>query len=311
MADDEAVARAAAGASADAPPMPEEVEAVVAEYVPSPAELAVLDPSDRHEVMLAMDEHDIRMLLERVQSAALRKWVYDLDDGKQGLTVHAVQDITQMMNWMGKCRIGVLPETLQVEQITQNAGNGDEPFWVATIFAEDSMTGARLPGSAMQPQRMRLRASTANRKRQAGAKIPEDNTIFDVFSRTKAIQKATRNALEAFIPQEVEQTVIAMFANDPSRVQRIQTEAEAKLEELPPPLTDDRAKELIARCEAVYDEIRELGGGQGKVAFPPGQFSAWMLRSQHDHGALERFVAYLEQRKGELEAHYAGGEGSS
>jgi hypothetical protein len=56
-------------------------------------------------------------------------------------------------------------------------------------------------------------------------KIPEDNAIFDVFSRTKAIKKATRNALAAFIPEEVEQTIIAMFEKDPSRVERIQTEA--------------------------------------------------------------------------------------
>jgi hypothetical protein len=61
-------------------------------------------------------------------------------------------------------------------------------------------------------------------KRKAGMKIPEDNAIFDVFSRTKAIQKATRNALAAFIPEEIEQTVIAMFEKDPSRVERIQTE---------------------------------------------------------------------------------------
>jgi hypothetical protein len=91
---------------------------------------------------------------------------------------------------------------------------------VATIFARDEVTGAMLPGSSMEPQRMRLQARTADRKRKAGQKIPEDNTIFDVFSRTKAIQKATRNALAAFIPEEIEQTIIAMFAKDPSRVER-------------------------------------------------------------------------------------------
>ena len=280
-------------------PMPEAAEAIE-EYIPGPAELAVIDPSDRHEVMVRMDEHDVRMLMERVQSSALRKWVYELPGGQRGLTVHAVQDVTQQMNWSGKCRIGVLPETLSVERIVEDAGNGPEPFWVATIFAKDEVTGAVLPGSSMEPQRMRLKAHTAKKKRDDGAKIPEDNTIFDVFSRTKAIQKATRNALAAFIPEEVEQTIIAMFAKDSSRVERIQTEQEQKLAELPPPLTDERARELIGRCEALYDEIRELGGGQGKVKFPPGQFSSWMLQSQHDHGALERFVAYLEQRREEI-----------
>jgi hypothetical protein len=113
-----------------------EAAEAIEEYIPGPAELAVIDPADRHEVMVRMDEHDVRMLMERVQSSALRKWVYVLPDGgEEGLTVHAVQDITQTMNWSGKCRIGVLPETLEVEQITADAGNGDEPFWVATIFA--------------------------------------------------------------------------------------------------------------------------------------------------------------------------------
>jgi hypothetical protein len=289
-------------------PMPSEAAEAIEEYIPGPAELAVVDPSDRHEVMLSMDEHDVRMLLERVQSSALRKWVYELPfGGGTGLTVHAVQDITQMMNWLGKCRIGVLPETLEVEQITQDAGNGPEPFWVATIFARDEMTGAMLPGSSTEPQRMRLKKSTADKKRNAGQKIPEDNTIFDVFSRTKAIQKATRNALASFIPEEVEQTVIAMFEKDPARVERIQTEAEAKVAEMPPPLTDDKARALVAQCESIYDEIRELGGGQGKVHFTPGLFSSWMLQSQHDHGALERFVVYLEQRREEIRAQLAGG----
>jgi hypothetical protein len=113
----------------------------------------------------------------------------------RGLTIHAVQDITQRMNWTGKARIGVLPETLEVERITADEGDGEEPFWVATIFARDEVTGAMLPGSAMEPQRMKLKDSTANAKRRDGEKIPEDNKIFDRFSRQKAIQKATRNAL--------------------------------------------------------------------------------------------------------------------
>jgi hypothetical protein len=292
--------------------MPPEAVEAVEEYIPGPAELAVIDPQDRHELMLRMDEHDVRMLLERVQSSALRKWVYVLPyGGGTGLTVHAVQDITQMMNWTGRCRIGVLPDTLTVEQIVADAGNGEEPFWVATVFARDEETGASMPGSAMEPQRMRLRADTANKKRRAGAKIPEDNTIFDVFSRTKAINKAYRNALAAFIPEEIEQTIIAMFEKDPERVQRIQTEAEVAAEELPPALTDDRARGLVAKAQAVYDEIRELGDGRGKVDFPPGQFNAYLFRSHHDHGALERFVAYLEQRRDEIAAHYETEEAKS
>lgn len=290
--------------SGDRPMSPEAAEAIQ-EYIPGPAELAVADPDDRHEVMLRMDEHDVRMLLERVQSGALRKWVYQLPGGETGLTVHAVQDVTQLMNWTGRCRIGVLPDTLSVEQVTADAGNGPEPFWVATIFARDEVTGASLPGSSMEPQRMRLKEATARRKRDKGAKIPEDNTVFDTFSRTKAIQKATRNALAAFIPEEIEQTVIAMFAKDPSRVQRIQTEAEAKVAELPPPLDDEEARALLADAEAVYDEIRDLGGGQGKVLLPPGQFAAYKLQSQHSHDRLRDLVEWARRRRDEIAAQFA------
>ena len=272
--------------------MPEEAATAIDTFIPEPA---VADASDRQEVMIRMDEHDVRQLMVRVQSGALRKWVYDMD-GKQGLSIHGVQDIAQQMNWTGKCRISALPDTLTVEQIEADEGNGPEPFWVATIFAEDGVTGMRLPGSSMEPQRMRLKAATADRKRRNGSKIPEDNAVFDRFARWKAIQKATRNALGGFIPEEVEQTIIAMFAKDPSRVERIQTEQEQKVADMPPPLTDDRAKVLIAECQGLYDLIRECAGGQGKVKMPPGMFAAWMLQSQHDHGALERFRDYLRER---------------
>lgn len=297
----------------DAEPAPELAEAVD-DFIPSSRDLAVVDPSDQHEVMLRMDDHDVRMLLEQVQSAALKKWIYELGDRKdkdgkpvRGLTVHAVQDIVQRLNWTGKARIGVLPETLTVERITENAGQGDEPFWVATIFARDEVTGSSLPGSSMEPVYMRLKQETADKKRKYGAQIPEDNRIFDSFSRWKAIQKATRNAMGAFIPEEIEQTVIAMFAKDPSRVERIQTEAEAAAAELPPALTDEKAVALAERAREVYAEIRELGGGQGKVDVTPGHFHIWLQNAQHDHKRLEEFVAFMEQRRDEIEAKYAEG----
>lgn len=291
-------------ASGDAP-MPPEAAAAVEEFIPGPAELAVVDPQDGHEVMLRMDEHDVRMLLERVQSSALRKWVYKLPyGGGEGLTVHAVQDITQLMNWTGRCRIGVLPETLKVEQITADTGNGDEPFWVATVFARDELSGASMPGTAMEPQRMKLKASTAKAKRDAGQRIPEDNSIFDVFSRTKAINKAYRNALAAFIPEQVEQTIIAMYEKDPSRVEMIRTEAEQQMDELPPPLDDDEARALLARSREVQDEIAAIGP-QALVECPPGVVAAYRMRSQHSHDMLRDFITWLERRRDELREKFA------
>ena len=112
---------------------------------------------------------------------------------------------------------------------------------------------------------------------------------FDRFSRTKAIQKATRNALAAFIPEEIEQTVLAMALKQPERVLRIQTEAEQKLAELPAPLDDEEAKGLIAEVEAVYSEI----SGPGRVEFPPGKFGAYKLQAQHSHDRLRDLLARM------------------
>src|SRR4051812_2547463 len=184
--------------------MPEDVEGTVADEGPEPDLAAavdpllpvVSDPADQHEVMVRMDEADVQMLLSWAQAGALKKWVYQLPGNKgEGLTIHAVQDIVQRMNWTGRAKIGVLPETLEVESLVADEGGGEERYWVATIFARDELTAQTLPGSSMEPQRMKKRDGTR---------------VFDRFARWKAIQKATRNALGGFIPEEIEQAVIAM-----------------------------------------------------------------------------------------------------
>lgn len=284
-------------------PLPPEAVEAIAEYIPGPAELAVLDPTDQHEVMLRMDAHDVAMLLERAQSSALRKWVYVLPDGTKGLTVHAVQDLVQQMNWSGKARIGVLQDSKTFERVVEDAGYGPEPFWQCDIAARDDVTGQVWMGTSTEPIYMRLKPATADGKRKRGMKISEDNRVFDPFSRSKALQKAQRNATGSFIPEQVEQTIIAMFENDPERVELIQTEAEQKLAELPPPLDDDEARALIAQAEAAYDEITWPAA---RVEFPPGTFAAWKLQAQHAHDRLRDLVAYVEKRRDDLKAKYGG-----
>jgi hypothetical protein len=286
------------GAAEDAP-MPEAAP-VIEDYV---GEVAVVDPTDRHEVMVAMDAHDVAMLLERAQSSALRKWVYVLPDGTKGLTVHAVQDLIQQMNWSGKARVGIVEGSARFERTTEDAGYGPEPFWVCDVSARDEVTGQLWMGTSSEPVYMRLKQATADRKRKAGARISEDNRVFDPFSRSKALQKAQRNATGAFIPEQVEQAIIAMFENDPSRVERIRTEQEAALEALPAPLDDDEARDLIRKAESVYDEIV---WPEARVEFPPGTFAAWKLQAQHSHDRLRDLVAYVEKRRDELAAKYGG-----
>lgn len=289
----------------DGPGPHPELAPAVDEAVGVSAELAVRDVDDRHEAMVAMDAHDVDLLLKdltnQAQTAALRKWVYELPGtGGRGLSVHGVQDITQRMNWTGKASIKVLPETLSVEKEEAETDDGTQTFYVATIFAEDQKTGGVQPGTSTEPQMMKLKPGTAAAKRKEGKTIREDNRVFDVFARTKAVQKATRNAMAAFIPEEVEQAVIAMASKNPQLVERIQTEAEAKVAELPAPLDTPEAAKLNEELEAIYDEIRDLGKGKGKMRLTPGQYAAYKLQSQHSLELLGNMKVWLEQRREEI-----------
>lgn len=270
------------------------------------AELVVRDPQDRVEGLIAMDAHDVELLVrdltQQAQGAALRKWVYELpQSGKpKGLSVHGVQDITQRMNWTGKCSIRVLPGTLVVEKEEAETDDGVESFIVATIFAEDQRTGAIMPGTSSEPRMMKLKAATARAKREEGKVIREDNRVFDRFARTKAIGKASRNALASFIPEEVEQAVIAMASRDPRLVERIQTEAEARVSDLPAPLDSPEARVLLEELDGIYAEIRELGGGQGKIRLTPGQYFSAKQQAQHSMAILGQMREWLLERKAQI-----------
>lgn len=287
-----------------------ELAPLVDEQLGASAELVVRDANNRHEGLVAMDAHDVELLLkdltQQAQGAALRKWVYELPQaGKpKGLSIHGVQDITQRMNWTGKCSIRVLPATLNVEVEEAETDDGIEVFIVATIFAEDARTGAIMPGTSSEPRMMKLKPGTAKAKRAEGKTIREDNKVFDRFARTKAIGKASRNALASFIPEEVEQAVIALADQNSSLVERIQTESEARVDELPPPLDTPRAKELERECRDLYAEIRELAGGRGKVALTPGRYNGAMTNARHSEEAMEAAKAWLEERKVAIVEHY-------
>jgi len=288
----------------------EVVDAELAEAVEDATSVEVFTPEagDEQAGFVAMDAHDaarfVKRIVEQAQLANLgKRWIYALPGaGGRGLTVDAVEDIVQQMNWSGRCRIKILPATLEVEVIEADEGDGPEPFWVATVAAEDELTGLTLVGTSMEPQKMKLKADTANRKRRELKPIPEDNKVFDRFSRTKAIGKAQRNALESHIPEIVKITLIAMAAKRPELIERIETPAEAKLSELPPPLNNEEAKALIAELGRIYDGIRELGGGKGRVLLPPGQYNAYLVQSQHSMELLGRMKDWLEQRREEIEA---------
>lgn len=281
----------------DLAPMPETVDAIEA-AMPQATDLVLADPRDQHAVSVVLDAHDIAMIIDRAQSSALKKWVYKIPGtGQTGLSVHGVQDIVQQMNWTGKARIGLVRESLVVTREMEDVGNGfEEPVWSAIVFGRDEVTGMEWPGVSTEPVHMKLTERTAGEWTRKGKVVPDDRRVFDVFSKTKAVQKACRNAVAAFIPEELEQTVIAMFENDPRRVEKIQTEQEAKLADLPAALTDERAVAQVARARELYSHIRDVAGGQGKVKYTPAHFNGQLTSVQHDHARLDDFIAYLEHQ---------------
>ena len=69
--------------------------------------------------------------------------------------------------------------------------------------------------------------------------------------------------------------------------------------ELPPPLDDERAKELNVRIRAAYDRIRVVS----VTALLPGAFGAKVARAQHSHDLLLALAEELEAQATHLEAN--------
>jgi hypothetical protein len=274
--------------------VPEEVtgEMVTADqaeqFKPPAHQLVVTDPSDEQQVFVVLDRHDEQQIIEEFQRRALRVMLYDFSQGSKqlvDLSYQGVNEGVRLMNATGKCRIRIQPGTLSVEEVTEDAGNGPERFYVATVYAEDEVTGYGQYGTSTEPVLMRMKGG---------------KTKWDVFARTKAINKAQRNALKVMIPEGMRQTLIAQYLGNDAAVRQIQAGPGAEaLAELPAPLTDDRAREQNARIKALWLEILEHAPGGVAIRVTPAYFHAMWQRSHHDHDQLDAFIGYLEQRLSE------------
>jgi hypothetical protein len=72
-----------------------------------------------------------------------------------------------------------------------------------------------------------------------------------------------------------------------------------------PPLEDDKAKTLIAACQAAYAQLAAANEGEGRKRVPPGRFNGWLAGASHSHEELERLLAHLESVRDELKAEDA------
>jgi hypothetical protein len=265
-------------------------------FKPPAGELVVRDPGDEHSVFVVFDRHDEQMIIEEFQRRALKVMLYDFSQGGSrivDLSYQGVNEAVRLMNQTGKCEIAIDPSAFggrgyDEQVVTEDIGNGAEDFYVVTVYAVDRRTGYGQFGTSTEPKLLRLR---------------NGSTKWDVFARTKALNKAQRNALKVMIPEALRQTLIAQFKGDDVALRQIQAGAGAvELAQLPAPLTDERAQALKTRARRLYEEIKEHAPGGIKVNLLPAQFHAYLSRAEHSHERLEEFVGYLEQRLAEAKA---------
>lgn len=264
--------------------------------------LVVADPMDQHEVARVLDAHDEQAIMQAVQGRLSQALMYDFpQDGKRlvDLSGAGVRECVREMNRTEKCRIRVVKESLAVEEVVEDAGDGLEPFFEATVWAVDDVTGAEFVGTALQPKRLKLKEQTAKRKRARGQAIPEDNRIFDQFAKQKAQQKAIRNALKQHVPEQLRQALIAQYRGDDVALKRIEVGAEAAtLAALPAPVEGAEADRLRGEIEAVYMDLHALN----PTRLVPGRYHDWRRQADQSVEKLEAMLAHVRRELGEEQA---------
>ena len=241
------------------------------DYRPTGTDLVVVDEGSGQEVFAVLDRHDEDAVLAELSSRAHKRLFYDFD-GKVDLSIHGVLECIGLMNRTGKARIAVDPSSASMTREVI----ADAEYIVARVYARDAISGSGVFGVAKQPVYMQLRNGSEQ---------------FDVFAETKALNKAQRNALGMLIPQKIRAALVAQARGDVALVREIQHGVGARaVAELPPPLDDEKARALIARCRELYDEIR----GVNFKAMMPGRFGIGLQRATHSHDLLETFVGELE-----------------
>lgn len=244
----------------------------VAESRPPATDLVVppLPPGEERDVaaMLVLDRHDEDQVLSQIEERMDKVLMYDFD-GKVDLSVNGVFECVRLLNATGHARIAIAKGTLTVE--VEQGDNG--PDYVATVAAEDPVSGLLLYASATEPKHMKLR---------------NGNTKVDPFARQKAISKAQRNALKRHVPERLRQAIIAMHKGDAQRVLDVKHGAGATAAaQLPPPVDSPAAKELEGECQRLWTEIRGLPDWRSFML--PGVYNAKLSRARSSEVALEAF----------------------
>lgn len=249
-------------------------------YKPSGAELVARDRDDAFRVM---DRADELQILDELQGRALETMVYSFTQAGQKLTDLSYAGVREVVRTLNRdrftaIRIGDRPPV--VDEVTED----NESYYRVMVYAEDEATGSGQWGTATEPKHMR---------KKDGARP------WDKFALTKALNKAQRNAMKALIPLEFQQTVIAQYLGDATKVKQIRAGAGAeKLAELPAPLTDEKAEAQKAEARDLYDQIKQAD----RLKLLPAAFNEYLTRAEHSHERLDDFLGFLRQKLEEVGA---------
>src|SRR5262245_26262504 len=243
------------------------------EFKPSSTDLEVYNLDD---LPRAMDRADEVMILDEIQGRALDKWVYSFESGGKlvtELTVHGVNECIRVMNERGGTRVGISDQPPLIETVNE----GEKRSYQALVYAVDHRTGVGHWGLAIEPAMMALKG---------GKEKP------DKFAKTKALNKAERNALRKHLPAELTEHLIAQALGQ-GRVQRLQpaaTTPAAEIEEKPV-LDDEKAEALKTKIRALYADLKELN----RMVVPPGQYNTLLASAERDsHERLEELRDHIE-----------------
>lgn len=258
-------------------------EGAPAEFKPPAGELAVR-PDVPEDVYRAMDAMDELQILEALEGRPSEVMVYSFESGgkrQTGLSYAGTAEVVRTMNQNRATAIEVAEDvTPIVEEVQDEDEEGRTITYVqATVYARDRLNGGGLWGTARQAKFQVFRDK--NKKPR-----------LDPFARTKALSKAQRNAMLPLTPLMYRETLIAQMLKVPERVKELRLGMGDPTAEMPPPLDDDRAKELKAQIRGVYTEIR----GMDPMALPPGRFNVKLSRAEHEHARMEELLAELESQ---------------
>lgn len=260
----------------------------------------------RQEAYEALSLADERQVTAELEGRALSSMVYGFKVGDQqvfGLSWIGAREVVRAFNARTKSEIRISDSTPPVfEDVMAMTVVGwdddakkpikeERPAIRCTVYGMDAATGSGQWGTATVPRDQIIKAANKKEGQYYG-------TTPDGFASNKALSKAQRNALEPMIPRDFVEELIALYKGQ-NKVEYIPGTGRDVTPELPPALTDDRAKGLMDRCRELYAEFKKQGGAKHR---PPAWFQQQLTAAQHDHKLLEDLVAALEDMNERLAA---------